>query len=115
VGEQVGVRCTGGGASDTALRAVVRHVGRVRDLPRIGLALAPDAPRALGAQFDCPETLLGFEALEERVVEPRPGWRFRSHLIVLDAERLVTHPPATTTLAAMASAVDFAGLLEAAA
>jgi GNAT superfamily N-acetyltransferase len=52
----------------------------------------------------------GFEVLEERIVEPRPGWRFRSHLLVLDAERLLSRPPATTTLAAMASAVDFAGL-----
>ena len=42
VGERVGVRCTGRGASNTALGAVVRHVGRVRDLPRIGLALVPD-------------------------------------------------------------------------
>jgi hypothetical protein len=41
VGERVGVRCTGRGASDTALRAVVRHIGRVRDLPRLGLALLP--------------------------------------------------------------------------
>jgi hypothetical protein len=42
VGERVSVRCTGRGASETALPAVVRHVGRVRDLPRIGLALVPD-------------------------------------------------------------------------
>jgi hypothetical protein len=27
---------------------------------------------------------LGFEVLEQRIVEPRPGWRFRSHLLVLD-------------------------------
>jgi GNAT superfamily N-acetyltransferase len=42
---------------------------------------------------------MGFEKLEERVCEPKPGWRFRSHLIVLDAERV---PPA------IASAVAFA-------
>ena len=30
---------------------------------------------------------MGFEVLETRVVEPKPGWRFRSHLIYLDAER----------------------------
>jgi GNAT superfamily N-acetyltransferase len=44
---------------------------------------------------------MGFEPLEQRIVEPRRGWRFRSHLIYLDAER------ATRTLRA---AVDFAGL-----
>ncbi|HEY6887943.1 MAG TPA: GNAT family N-acetyltransferase [Solirubrobacter sp.] len=57
---------------------------------------------------------MGFVVLEERMVEPRPGWRFRSHLIVLDAERLLAAPAATTTLAAMASAAGFAGALEAA-
>jgi GNAT superfamily N-acetyltransferase len=30
---------------------------------------------------------MGFEILESRIVEPKPGWRFRSHLICLDAER----------------------------
>jgi GNAT superfamily N-acetyltransferase len=53
---------------------------------------------------------MGFELLESRVVEPKSGWRFRSHLIYLDAERLLREPPASKTLAAMASAVDFAGL-----
>jgi hypothetical protein len=48
---------------------------------------------------------LGFSVLEERIVEPKPGWRFRSHLLVLDAERLADDTPA---LAALASAVDFA-------
>ncbi|MDA0160063.1 GNAT family N-acetyltransferase [Solirubrobacter ginsenosidimutans] len=57
---------------------------------------------------------MGFELLEERMVEPRPGWRFRSHLIVLDAERLLAAPPATPTLAAMASAAGFAGMRAAA-
>jgi hypothetical protein len=28
---------------------------------------------------------MGFEELERRHVEPKPGWRFRSHLLVLDA------------------------------
>jgi hypothetical protein len=46
---------------------------------------------------------MGFTVLEERFVEPKPGWRFRSHLIVLDAAT----PPATSPIAA---AVDFAGL-----
>jgi GNAT superfamily N-acetyltransferase len=48
---------------------------------------------------------LGFSVLEERIVEPKPDWRFRSHLLVLDAERLADDTPA---LAALASAVDFA-------
>jgi GNAT superfamily N-acetyltransferase len=51
---------------------------------------------------------MGFEPLEQRIVEPKPGWRFRSHLIYLDAERLLKEPPATRTLAAMASALAFA-------
>jgi hypothetical protein len=55
---------------------------------------------------------MGFEPLEERIVEPKPGWRFRSHLIYVDAERLLRDPPASRTVAAMASAVAFAGLRE---
>lgn len=50
----------------------------------------------------------GYEILEQRTVEPKPGWRFRSHLIYTDAERLVQDPPASKTLAAMASAIAFA-------
>ena len=30
---------------------------------------------------------MGFEVLETRLCEPKPGWRFRSHLIYLDARR----------------------------
>jgi GNAT superfamily N-acetyltransferase len=68
----------------------------------------------------CPDELLGmyremgFELLEERMVEPKPGWRFRSHLLVADAERLAGDPPATRTGPAMASAIAFAGLRAAA-
>ena len=46
---------------------------------------------------------MGFTVLEERTVEPKPGWQFRSHLLVLDASA----PPTTSAIAA---AVDFAGL-----
>ena len=53
---------------------------------------------------------MGFEVLETRVVEPKPGWCFRSHLIYQDAERLLDAAPASRTIAAMASAVGFAGL-----
>jgi hypothetical protein len=55
---------------------------------------------------------MGFELLEQRIVEPKAGWRFRSHLIYIDAERLLEDPPATKTVAEMASAIAFAGLRE---
>jgi predicted N-acetyltransferase YhbS len=48
---------------------------------------------------------MGFEKLEERVCEPKPGWRFRSHLIVLDCQQVVESGPA-----AMSEAIRFAGL-----
>src|SRR3954451_18210559 len=51
---------------------------------------------------------MGFEHLEERTVEPKPGWRFRSHLIYVDTERVLEAPGASRTLAAMASAIEFA-------
>jgi hypothetical protein len=41
----------------------------------------------------CPDELvamytrMGFEALEERIVTPKPGWSFRSHLLYADALR----------------------------
>jgi hypothetical protein len=47
---------------------------------------------------------MGFEKLEERICEPKPGWRFRSHLIVLDCQRIAECGPA-----AMAEAIRFAG------
>ena len=53
---------------------------------------------------------MGFEVLETRTVEPKPGWRFRSHLLYADAERLLRDAPASGTVAAMASAIAFAGL-----
>ena len=64
----------------------------------------------------CPDELvgmygdMGFDVLETRTVEPKPGWRFRSHLLYADAERLLRDEPTSGTLAAMASAVAFAGL-----
>jgi hypothetical protein len=64
----------------------------------------------------CPDELLGmygemgFEVLEERIVEPKPGWSFRSHLLYADAERLLRDPSTSKTVAAMASAVAFARL-----
>jgi ribosomal protein S18 acetylase RimI-like enzyme len=41
----------------------------------------------------CPDELvrmygeMGYEVIETRTVEPKPGWRFRSHLLVCDLER----------------------------
>jgi hypothetical protein len=64
----------------------------------------------------CPDELvgmygdMGFEVLETRTVEPKPGWRFRSHLLYADAERLLRVEPESGTVAAMASAIAFAGL-----
>ena len=49
----------------------------------------------------CPDELLGmyrdmgFEVLEERLVEPKPDWSFRSHLLYADAERLLRDPSAS--------------------
>jgi hypothetical protein len=64
----------------------------------------------------CPEGLLevyremGFEILEERIVEPKPGWRFRSYLLYADAVRLLQDAPASKSAAAIASAIAFAGV-----
>jgi hypothetical protein len=64
----------------------------------------------------CPDELvgmygdMGFEVLETRTVEPKPGWRFRSHLLCADAERLLRDDTESGTVAAMASAIAFAGL-----
>jgi GNAT superfamily N-acetyltransferase len=51
---------------------------------------------------------MGFEHLEERIVEPKPGWRFRSHLIYVDTEKVLAAPAPSRTLSAMASAIEFA-------
>jgi GNAT superfamily N-acetyltransferase len=51
---------------------------------------------------------MGFEHLEERIVEPKPGWRFRSHLIYVDTEKVLGVAAPSRTLGAMASAIEFA-------
>jgi GNAT superfamily N-acetyltransferase len=51
---------------------------------------------------------MGFEHLEERIVEPKPGWRFRSHLIYVDTEKVLGAQAPSRTLSAMASAIEFA-------
>lgn len=83
--------------------ALMQHVVRVAVESGVGYVL--------GA---CPDELLGmyraqgFEVLETRDVEPRPGWRFRSHLIQLDIEQLIRNRAQSRTLEAMASAALFA-------
>ena len=57
---------------------------------------------------------MGFEGLEQRIVEPIPGWSFRSHLLYADAARLLRDASASGTAASMASAIGFAGLRAAA-
>ena len=57
---------------------------------------------------------MGFEGLEKRIVEPIPGWSFRSHLLYADAARLLRDASASGTVASMASAIGFAGLRAAA-
>jgi GNAT superfamily N-acetyltransferase len=51
---------------------------------------------------------MGFEQLEQRIVEPKPGWRFRSHLISVDTEKVTEAQAPSRTLSAMASAIEFA-------
>jgi GNAT superfamily N-acetyltransferase len=51
---------------------------------------------------------MGFEHLEQRIVEPKPGWRFRSHLICVDTEKVLGAQAPSRTLSAMASAIEFA-------
>ena len=52
---------------------------------------------------------MGYELLETREVEPKPGWRFRSHLIVMDVERVVSGAVAGKAVGDMAAAARFAG------
>ncbi len=53
---------------------------------------------------------MGFSLLETRLVSPKPGWEFRSHLICLDLEVLGSDPPEGRSVKAMASVLDFVGL-----
>jgi len=52
---------------------------------------------------------MGFEVVETRSVEPKPGWSFRSHLLCLDTQKLLREPPAGKQVSAMVSAIAFAG------
>lgn len=48
---------------------------------------------------------MGFSWLEARNVEPRPGWRFHSHLFVMDLDGLLQAPREGRWVAMMAAAV----------
>jgi hypothetical protein len=51
---------------------------------------------------------MGFTVIETREVEPKEGWKFRSHLFVLDMEQLLAREQAGKFVDAMASAAEFA-------
>jgi GNAT superfamily N-acetyltransferase len=99
----------GAGATHPAFQRAGLYVALMQHMFRV--AVQSGHRFVLGA---CPDELLGmyremgFEVLEERLVKPKPGWSFRSHLIYADAERLLQAPPASRALAAMASAIEFA-------
>jgi len=101
----------GAGATHPDFQRTGVYVGLMQHLFRV--AVQSGHRYVLGA---CPDGLLelycemGFEILEERIVQPKPGWRFRSHLIYADAVRLLQDAPASKIVAAMVSAIAFAGV-----
>jgi hypothetical protein len=62
----------------------------------------------------CPDELvamyrdMGFNVLEERIANPKPGWSFRSHLLYGDAEEVLREASRSRGRAAMAAAIEFA-------
>jgi predicted N-acetyltransferase YhbS len=50
---------------------------------------------------------MGFEVLETRNVEPKPGWNFDSHLFYLDIEKLTQKLSSGRNVEAMAEAASF--------
>ncbi len=99
------------GATHPDFRRTGLYVALMQHLFRV--AVQSGHRYVLGA---CPDGLLavyremGFQILEQRIVEPKPGWRFRSHLMYADAARLLQDAPASKGVAAMASAIAFAGV-----
>jgi GNAT superfamily N-acetyltransferase len=78
---------------------------------------AVEASRRMGHRYmlgGCEDGLLpvykgmGFTHLESRDVEPVPGWKFHSHLIVMDFEELLRRPPIGKWVSIMADAVSSA-------
>lgn len=95
----------GAGATDPEFQRAGLFVPLMQHAARV--ALQSGARYMLGG---CDDDLLdmyrqmGFVPLETRFVEPKPGWRFRSHLIVLDLKNL---PEDGKFVPAMSSVVDF--------
>jgi hypothetical protein len=52
---------------------------------------------------------MGYELLETRVVEPKPGWKFQSHLIYMDIEKVLSGRVSGRAVSDMAAAARFAG------
>jgi GNAT superfamily N-acetyltransferase len=83
--------------------ALVQHVFRVAVQSGHRYVLTAGADQMVEIFRD-----LGFAPLEERLVEPKPGWRFRSHLVYGDVERIRHARPTTRGVAMLASAIGFA-------
>lgn len=80
----------GAGAIDPAYQHAGLFVPIIQHLVRIAARLG--TPHVLGAvpldhlpRYDA----MGFDLLETREVEPRPGWRFAAHLVNLDVPALL--------------------------
>jgi hypothetical protein len=99
----------GAGATDPDFQRAGLYVPLMQHVWRV--AVQAGHRYILGA---CPDELvgmygaMGFDVLEERMVAPKPGWSFRSHLLIGDAARLLREPATTPTGEAMRSAVSFA-------
>ena len=53
---------------------------------------------------------MGFRIVDSRTVEPKPGWRFQSHLIYIDGHELGDQPPPANRIAAtMNEVASFVG------
>jgi len=102
----------GAGAMDPEFQKAGIYLGMMSHLTRV--AVQSGVRYILGA---CPDELLemyaeqGYELLETREVEPKPGWRFRSHLICQDIERVVSGAVRGRAVRDMAEAAQFAGFL----
>ena len=101
-----------GGRGRDAPRLPARRPVRAADAAPVRVAVQSGHRYVLGACETSSSAMyrgMGFSVLEERIVEPKPGWRFRSHLLYADAERVLCGRRLPDR-AAMAAAIDFAGL-----
>ncbi|MFO0676138.1 MAG: PilZ domain-containing protein [Polyangiaceae bacterium] len=100
----------GAGAMDPEFQRAGLFVPMMQHAVRV--ALQSGYRYMLGA---CSDELLamyqdmGFTHVETRMVSPRPGWQFQSHLICIDMENLLRAPPQGKSVEAMASVVTFVG------